>query len=49
MIDWVPIILFTIFAPFSIISIFVLIHLITEKKWPFGKRQKKVNSGAKFG
>jgi len=49
MIDWVPIILFTIFAPLSVISIFILIDRITGKKWPFGKRQKKVNSGAKFG
>ena len=49
MIDWVPIILFTIFAPLSVIFIFILIDRITEKKWPFGKRQKKVNSGAKFG
>ena len=30
----------------SIIFIFVLIHLITEKKWPFGKRQKKAQDEA---
>jgi hypothetical protein len=49
-IPWLEIILFTIFAPASIVFIFVLIDRITGKKWPFHDRnKKKVNSGAKFG
>ena len=49
MINWLEIMLFAFFAPASIVFIFYLIDAIVEKKWPFGKKQKKINSGAKFG
>ena len=49
MINWFEIILFTILAPSSIVLLFILIDRLSEKKWPFGKRQKKINSGGKFG
>ena len=49
MINWLEIILFTILAPSTIVFIFILIDRITGKKWPFGKKQKKINSGGKFG
>ena len=49
MINWTEILLFTFFAPSAVILIFLSIHFITEKKWPFGKRKKKINSGGKFG
>ena len=49
MINWTEILLFALFAPSAVILIFLSIHFITEKKWPFGKRKKKINSGGKFG
>tara|TARA_B100001094_G_scaffold35532_1_gene29514 strand:- start:158 stop:307 length:150 start_codon:yes stop_codon:yes gene_type:complete len=49
MIDWVSILLFTILAPSSVVLLFIMIDRFTKKQWPFGKRKRKVNSGAKFG
>ena len=49
MINWIEMILFTILAPSSIVLIFILIDRTAGKKWPFGKKQKKTNSGGKFG
>ena len=49
MVDWVPIFIFGFGVPISIAFLFWLVDAIIEKKWPFGKQQKKINSGAKLG
>ena len=49
MVDWVPIFIFGFGAPTAIVFLFWLVAAVTDKKWPFNKKQKKINSGAKFG
>jgi len=50
MIDWVSIFLFGALAPLAIVSVFVIIDILVEKKWKaWFSEEKKVNSGAKFG
>ena len=52
MIDWVAIFLFGALMPLTIVSVFLIIDILVEKKWKawFSKsKEKKVNSGAKIG
>ena len=50
MIPWGEIALFTVGSIFTIVMILYLPAAYVEKRWPFRKKKdKKVNSGAKFG
>ena len=50
MINWAELFIFTIFTIFGMVSALYFPIAWTEKRWPFReKKNKKANSGAKFG
>lgn len=50
MIPWTEIAMFTVGSIFTVVMILYLPAAFVEKRWPFRKKKdKKVNSGAKFG
>ena len=50
MINWAELFLFTGLMLFGVISVLYFPAAFIEKRWPFReKKNKKANSGAKFG